>query len=123
MKRPQCRWAQSGQLLCQPKGIVSIAAVAIGQLTPAIEGQLEGILLLTLQRLQAEMSLQCQLIVRQMGLIHHPVEDGNQIRRVIAAAAQADQQSILVGFAAQPCPAAFDQIGDRIVVMGTTASG
>ena len=68
-----------------------IAAVAMGQLTPAIEGQLEGILLLTLQRLQAEMSLESSRSILPDRLIHHQLRT-NQIRRH-RCAAQADRQS------------------------------
>ena len=62
---------------------------------------------LALQGLEAEIFLQLHLVLPEMGLVQHPSDHRQQMLRIAVAAFETDQQSVLVGVAAQPCPASF----------------
>ena len=100
---------------------MAVAVVAIHQLSPSIEGDLKGVLSLPLKCLQAEASLQHHLIRLEVRVDHHPGQQGHQISGITTGAAQADQQSVLVGLTAQPGTATLHQIRQGEMVEGTTA--
>ena len=110
------------QVVAYAERVMAITRAAIHQLPPLIDRQLEGVLPLPLQCLQAQGTFQFQLFSRQMGVSDHPVEQGHQLLGVFARAAQTDQQAVFVGVAAQSGTTPFHQIRQLTVVEGAAAA-
>ena len=102
---------------------MAITTLAKDQVSPAVKGDLHRILALALQSLNRQLSFQRQLIRLQVRCPDHPGEAWQELKSILAGTAQADQKTILVGFAAQPGPAAFDQVSQLLVVVRTASSG
>ena len=112
---------KADKVIRQAEGVMAIAVVAVHQLSPTIEGDLEGILTLALKCLHAEVSLQHHLIWLEVRIHHHPGQQRHQISSIAAGAAEADQESVLVGLTAQSGAATLNQIRQGEMVEGTTA--
>ena len=96
--------------------------MSIDQPSPAIEGPLKWILLLSLESLQAEVLFQRNLSRIQMRLLQHPAKDRQQTVGIVLRAFETDQDSVFVGVAAQSCPAAFHQIRQLDMVQRSAAA-
>jgi len=96
---------------CNSQRIVSIRPSSIGQLSPAIECAMEGILSLPLESLEAELLLQVDLSLVEVRLPQHPAKSGQQSVGINVAALETDQDSVFVCVAAKAGAAAFHEVG------------
>ena len=101
---------------------MAVTRAAVNQLPPLINRQVEGVLPLALQCLQAQGPFQFQLFRRQMGCCHHPVEQGHQLLGVFGGAAQTDQQSVFMGVTAQARASPLHQIRQLTMVERSAAT-
>ena len=78
---------------------------------------MEGIFPLTLQGLNRERAFQHHLIGVKVGGLHHLRQQGQQMFGIFNRAAQAQDQSVLLGVAAKSGPASLHEVGQLQVVV------
>ena len=118
----ECFTIQGLDVGLNTEGIVSVTAMAVGNLSPPIKCEVKWIFTLPLKGLKAQISLQSDLRFNEVWSCHHPGQDRHQLDGIAAGAAKAEQQAILMGLTAQTCPAALDEIGQLPMIMGPTAT-
>ena len=88
------------EIVSHPQGVVAVAAAPVNQLPPAVDPDLKWILPLALQGLQAQGSLQFNLVRRKMRFGDHPSQQWQKVIHILHRATEADQQPILMGITA-----------------------